>query len=97
MHKKYCCLSAKAFVIASQPEGFRKCKPRDKEKHSLVRAVDVINGENGEIPVISEVAQGNTRAGLQGVLADGLLGDVQGDGHGEEVSVGQTDIFADTG
>ena len=34
-------------MIASQPEGFRKCKPRDKEKHSLVRAVDVINGAGG--------------------------------------------------
>lgn len=68
-----------------------------RKKHSLVRTVDVINGQDGEIPVISEVAQGNTRAGLQGVLVDGLLGDIQGDGHGEEVSVGQTDIFADTG
>ena len=56
-----------------------------------------MNGQDGEIAVISEVAQGDTRAGLQGVLADGLLGDIQGNGHGEEVAVGQTDIFADTG
>lgn len=62
----------------------------------LVRTVDIVNGQNGQVPVISEVAQGDTRTGLEAIIGNGLLGDIEGDGHGEEVSISQTDIFTDT-
>lgn len=62
----------------------------------LVRTVDIVNGQNGQVPVISEVTQGDTRTGLEVIIGDGLLGDIEGDGHGEEVSISQTDIFTDT-
>lgn len=75
----------------------KKQKAKSKKKnHILVRTVDVVNGQDSKVPVISEVAQGNARTGLEVVAADGLLRDIEGDGHGEEVSIGQAFIFADT-
>lgn len=62
----------------------------------LVRAVDIVNGEDGQIAIVSEVSQGDAGAGLELAFIDNGLGHVQGDGHGEEVAVGETDIFANT-
>lgn len=50
----------------------------------LVGPVDVVNGQDGEVPVIAQVAQGDARAGLGAQLVDGGLVDVEGDGHAEE-------------
>ena len=62
----------------------------------LVRPVDIVNGQNGQVPVIAEIAQRDPRTGLEVVIRDGLLRDIERDRHGEEVSIGQTDIFAHT-
>lgn len=72
-----------------------KCQ-EGAERNSLVRAVDIVNGEDGQIAIVSEVAQGDARAGLELAVIDNSLGHIQGDGHGEEVAVGETDIFANT-
>lgn len=69
---------------------------RKKKFHILVRTVDVVNGQDSKVPVISEVAQDNARTGLEAVVVDGVLRDIEGDGHGEEVSIGQAFIFANT-
>ena len=82
-------------------DGARKKKKSKNQKsnkkiHILVRTVDVVNGQDSKVPVISEVAQGNARTGLEAVVVDGVLRDIEGDGHGEEVSIGQAFIFANT-
>lgn len=68
--------------------------PRRRERNSLVRAVDIVNGQDGQIAIVSEVAQGDAGAGLELAFVDNGLGHIQGDGHGEEVAVSETDIFA---
>lgn len=67
-----------------------------KKKNSLVGTVDVINGQDSQVPVVTEVAQGNASTGLKIVVGDGLLGGIESDGHREEVAIGKTDVFADT-
>lgn len=67
-----------------------------KKKDILVRTVDIVNGQNGQVTVISEVAQGDPGTSLEVAIGNGLLRDIEGDGHGEEVSIGQTAVFADT-
>jgi hypothetical protein len=59
-------------------------------KNSLVRAVDIINGQNSQVAVVSEVTQCDTRSSLQAELFDGFAGGVEGNGHGEKVAVGET-------
>jgi hypothetical protein len=56
----------------------------------LVGSVDVFDGDDGEVAVVAEVAQRNARAGLDAYLIDGLLRDIESDGHGKEVAIGET-------
>lgn len=63
--------------------------------YSLVGAVDVINGQDGQIAVVTEVTQGNARTGLELVVVDDLLVDIEGDGHGEDVAIGKAAVLAD--
>jgi hypothetical protein len=67
-----------------------------EKENSLVGTVDIINGQDSQVPVVTEVTQGNASAGLEVVVGDGLLGDIEGNGHREEVAIGKTDVFADT-
>jgi hypothetical protein len=66
-------------------------------RHSLVGAVDVVNGQDGQVAVITEITQGDARTSLELVLVDGLLGGVEGNGHGEDVAIGKAVVLADTG
>lgn len=66
-----------------------------RKENSLVGTVDVVNGQDSQVAVVTEVAQGDPSAGLEVVLGDNLLGDIEGDGHGEKVAIGKTDVFAD--
>lgn len=63
--------------------------------HSLIRAVDIANGQNGQVAVITEIAEGQTRAGLQLGIGDEFLGDIQGDGYGKDVAVGEAAVGDD--
>lgn len=63
--------------------------------HSLVGAVDVVNGQDGQVAVITEVTQGDARTSLELVVADSLLGGVEGNGHGKDVAIGKAAVLAD--
>ena len=65
-------------------------------RHSLVGAVDVVNGQDGQVTVITEVTQGDARTSLELVLGDGLLGGIEGNGHGEDVAIGKAVVLNDT-
>jgi hypothetical protein len=63
----------------------------------LVRPVHIVDGDNGEVAVVTEVAESNASGGLDAELVDGGLGDVEADGHREEVAIGQAVVGNDTG
>lgn len=76
----------------------RPCQGQRKaRRNSLVRAVDIVNSQNGQIAIISEIAQGDTRPGLEACLLYHFLGDVQGDWYREEVAVRQAEVRHDSG
>lgn len=59
----------------------------------LVGLVDILNGEDSQTAVISQIAQSDLVAGLDAQLVDLLLVDIEGDGHGEEGAIGQTEVL----
>lgn len=69
---------------------------RDAWKDSLIRLVDVVNCENGEIAVVTRVAQGDTRSSLESCLVDCFLGRIKSDGHREKVAIGEPRFGDDT-
>lgn len=50
----------------------------------LVRLVDIIDRQDGEVAVVAEIAQGDAGAGLEAEFGDGFFRHIEGDGHGEE-------------
>lgn len=54
---------------------------------SLVGLVDVLDGQDGQVAVITEVSQGDPLAGLQAKFLNLGLGKVEGDGHGEKNAI----------
>lgn len=65
-----------------------------KEHNSLIRTVDILNGQDSQVAIITEVAEGQARAGLKLGIGDELLGHVQGDGHGEDIAIDEA-AFSD--
>lgn len=65
--------------------------------NSLIGAVNVVNGQNSQVAVVTEIAQGNAGASLELVVVDDLLGHVEGNGHGEDMTIGQTAVLANAG
>ena len=61
----------------------------------LVWPVDIIDGEDGEVALVAEVAEGDARAGLGTQRLDGGLVDVEGDGHAEEDAVIEAVVLYD--
>lgn len=59
----------------------------------LVGLVDIVDGHDGQVPVISEVTQSDAGAGLDAEGVNGLLVQVEVDGYGEEVAVSQTVVL----
>lgn len=68
-----------------------ECPDRGK-KNSLVRAIDIVNGQNGQIAIVPEIAKGNARARLDLSLGDKFLRNIQCDRHGEDVAIGETAV-----
>lgn len=60
----------------------------------LVRPVDILHGQNGQVSVVSGVAQGDSGAGLDAELVELGLVHVERDGHAEEGAIGET-VVAD--
>ena len=65
-------------------------------KDSLVRAVDVVNGENGQVAVIAEIAQSDAATGLEAELFHSLSRDIESDGHGEQVAISKARLGDNT-
>jgi hypothetical protein len=61
----------------------------------LVRLVDVVHGEDGQVAVITRIPQGDTRTGSDVQSIDLGLVQVEVDGDGEEVAVRQTVVLHD--
>lgn len=59
------------------------------QSHLLVGLVDILDGEDGEVSLVAEISEGEAGARLDAQLVDGLLVDVQVDGHAEEGAVGE--------
>lgn len=62
----------------------------------LVWLVDIVDSDNGQMAVIAEITKSNTLARLDANLVDLLLGDVEGNWHGEQGAVRKTHILDDT-
>lgn len=56
---------------------------------SLVRAVDIINGQNSKVAVVTEIAQCDTRSSLQAKVFNGFARGIESNGHGEKVAIGE--------
>jgi len=61
----------------------------------LVGPVDVVDGQDADVAVVTGVAKSNAVAGLEAETLDLVLGKIEVDGHGEEVAVGETVVLAD--
>lgn len=62
----------------------------------LIWSVDVVDCDNGQMAVITEITKSNTLARYDPSLVDLLLGDVEGNGHGEQGTVHKTNVLDDT-
>jgi hypothetical protein len=61
----------------------------------LVVRVDVLDGEDGEDGLVPRVSESDSGARLEGEVVNVGLGDVEGDGHGEEGSGGESEGVSD--
>jgi len=59
----------------------------------LVRFVDVVNGNDGQVTVITEIAKCDSCAGLDPQFFDLSFGNIQSDGYGEERSIHETKVL----
>lgn len=69
---------------------------KSRAKNSLVGAVDVVNGQDGQVTVVTEVTQSDASTSLELLLVDELLGSIEGDGHGENIAIGKAVVLTDT-
>lgn len=67
-----------------------------KIKNSLVGTVDIVNGQDGQVAVVTEVTQGDTSTSLELLLVDELLGGIESDGHGEDIAIGKAVVLNNT-
>jgi hypothetical protein len=63
----------------------------------LVGPVDVVDGQDDDVAVVTRVAESDAVAGLEVETLDLGLGEIEVDGHREEVAVGETVVLADAG
>lgn len=59
-------------------------------RNILVGLVDILDGQNGNVGVVAQVAEGDAGTGLDAELVDLGLADVEVDGHAHEVAIGKT-------
>lgn len=65
-------------------------------RNVLVWLVDVLDRQDGQVAVITVVAQGKPGTGLDAEPLDLGLVDVERDGHAEEGAIGQTVVLDDS-
>lgn len=61
--------------------------------HILVGSVDILNSEDSEVSVVTEISEGDSGTGLDSKSLNVLLIDVEVDGHGEEVAIGKAVVL----
>jgi hypothetical protein len=82
--KDFSSLELPAYIVVSlSPRSLAGWLSVAEPKYLLVGLVDIVNGQNGQVTVIAVVDQGNALTGAQLQVVDGLLRDIEGDGHGE--------------
>jgi hypothetical protein len=59
----------------------------------LVRLVDILNGQDGKVSVVTEVAECDASTVLDAELVDLGLVDIEVDGHGEEGAISETVVL----
>lgn len=62
----------------------------------LIRSIDIVDRDNGQMAVITEVTKSNTLTRHNVGLIDLLLSDIEGNRHGEQCTVRKTDVLDDT-
>jgi len=60
----------------------------------LVGPVDVLDGQDTDVAVVTVVTKSDASAGLETHALNLVLGNIKVDGHGEEVAVGETVVLA---
>jgi hypothetical protein len=70
--------------------GQLQCNEQQRSRHVLVRLVDIVDGDDGQVAVVAVIAESHTGAGLGAGLLDGGGRHIQADGHGKNIAVGQT-------
>lgn len=63
--------------------------------HILVGSVDILNSEDSEVSVVTEISEGDSGTGLDSQLLDVLLINVEVDGHGKEVAIDKAVVLND--
>lgn len=63
----------------------------------LVGLVDILDSDDGEVTVVSEVTESNASTRLRTGFLDNLLADIKVDGHGEKVAICEAVVVANTG
>ena len=63
----------------------------------LVRPVDIVDGDDGQVAVVAEIAQGDAGAGLEAHAVYRGLRHIERDGDTEEVAVGEAVLFDNAG
>lgn len=58
----------------------------------LVGLVNILDSDDGQVAVVTEVTEGDTSTSLDSELLNLLLGDIKGNGDGEEGSVGHAAV-----
>jgi hypothetical protein len=64
---------------------------------SLIRLVDVLDREDGQIAVVAEIAQGHACASLDAQLLNVLVGEIECDGNAEEGAACEAVFLNDSG
>lgn len=62
----------------------------------LVRLVDVVDRDNGQMAVVTEITKSDAATRYDTDLVDLLLGDIEGNGHGEQGAVRKADVLDNT-
>jgi hypothetical protein len=63
----------------------------------LVRLVDILDCDDSQVAVITEIAQGNAGSRLHALAVYRLLRHIECDGHAEKVAIGEAAVGDDTG
>lgn len=62
----------------------------------LVRLVNIVNSEDGQITIITEIAEGNSSARFNSRFGYGLFGKIKTYGNAKEIAIYETVVLDDS-